>query len=168
MIIAPVLLTLSALGAAAPTPLERAEVALDAGDLAQASDILDEALAADPDDVDALWAAARLELRRDHRERGIELLRRVLDLDPYNDEAHFDLAQALFDDGERAAARASVDSLLERHPQYPPALLLKLGMDGYIAAPSARRSPWRPQLRAGVSAGYDSNLALDPGTVEAA
>lgn len=160
--------SVSAAGTPAPTPLERAEAALDAGDLTHASAILEEALVSDPQDADALWAAARLALRRQHTQRGIELLQRLLKLDPNNDEARFELAQALYDEGEQAAARTTVDSVLERHPQYPPALLLKLGMDGYIEAPTGRRTRWRPQVRAGVTAGFDSNVALDPGTVSAA
>ena len=152
------LLTLLAASPAEPSQvfLDRAQGAIAAGDLAAAAAALDTALALDPDDVDALFAAAMV-ARRIGRTDAVALLERLVKLDPNADEARLQLALALWEQGNTVAAKAAVNHVLERHPDLPDALAVQTRING---GPPAPPPPWRVMGRVDLAAGYDSNLTL--------
>ncbi|MBI5511928.1 MAG: tetratricopeptide repeat protein [Deltaproteobacteria bacterium] len=161
-----VVVLLASIGAApadAAESLLAAERALSAGDLEQADRALAAALAADPENVDALQAAALVALQLGDAARAVALLERALALDPNNDDARIELARALAQGGDLAKSRATIAAVLERHPRLISALSLdKEIRAGAVSAPS-RPSPWRFSGRAGLSTLYDSNISLDAG-----
>ena len=157
-------LTIASPDSAQPS-LERAEALLSHGDLAGASLAFTDALAADPENVDVLQAAALVALQEGEPQRAVEYLAKVLELDPNNDDAKLDLARAQYLAGDASKSEDTLAAVLERHPRFVQALTLdKEIRTGTIAAPP-RPSPWRTQGRAGIAAVYDSNLSLDPGLV---
>jgi len=143
---------------AAQAALDAAAAAVDRGDLPTAALRLKEAIAADPDDVEALSAAGLVALRLFDNSEAVRLFDRVLALDPYDDEARLHRTTALWRLGDATRARGSINDLLARQPAWPQALALNTHLDerAELAAPS----PWRPLARVDVSGGYDSNLML--------
>jgi hypothetical protein len=160
------LLFLAAGGPEAAQPaLERTQALLAQGDFATASLALTDALADDPENVDALQAAALVALRLGDPKRAVEYLSKVLDLDPNNDDARLDLARAQYLAGDPGKGEETLSAVLDRHPRLVSALTLDKQMrTGTVEAPVAP-SPWRLTGRAGIAAILDTNLSLDPGTL---
>jgi tetratricopeptide (TPR) repeat protein len=156
-----VLLIVAAAEDEAQRYLEEAEAALAAGDLAYTRAALDDALAVDPENLDALMAAADLALGEGRPTDAVRLLERLLAKDPANDWARLALARALWSEGEAGRATEAVDAVLARHPAFLEGLELRRDLSRGSAAAGASR--WQPRLRLGVAAVYDSNLSLDPG-----
>jgi tetratricopeptide (TPR) repeat protein len=145
--------------------LERARAALASGRLAEAHTSLGEALATDPQNTDALQAAALVALDTGDAELAVEYLEKLLTLDPNNDLARLALARALWLAHQRQRATGVLDTVLERHPTYLPALSLAEDLRTLEEPPSLSR--WRPRARVGLALIADSNLSLDPGLVPA-
>ncbi len=158
---------LLALGLAAPADadalLARAEHALATAELMTARRALQDALAADPDNVDALFAAGML-AREAKDPEAVTLFTRLLALDPGADEARLQLALALHEAGDTEGAKRVLDEVLARHPELSEALVVQ----GLIAAPPKPTRRWRFGARLGLGAGYDSNLAIAPSDERAA
>ncbi len=150
----------------APALLEQAAQAVAAGDLAGAADALGRVLAADPDHVEALEAAALLKSESGALSEARALLERLLKLDPNHDDARLALAKLLWRAGLSAPAEAKVSEVLARHPQHEPALALRRNLQSGVPAPRASRLA--PQTRVGLAALVDTNLSLDPDGVERA
>lgn len=143
--------------------LDTATQAFDAGDLETAALALTEAIAADPQNVDALEAAALVALRQNDPGRAVEYLTKLLELDPQNDDARLELGRAQWLAGNHDDGQKSVDAVLERHPRLIEALTLDKEMRVAAVAPPERQNPLQFSARAGVSGIYDSNPMLDPG-----
>jgi len=152
--------------AAAPdsqSALEQANQALMQDDQSTASRLLERTLADDPGNADALLALARLKSNQRHFGDAIAALQKILTLDACNDDARYELALTQWRAGDSATAQQTLNMLLERHPQNIPALTLREDLAvGRLPPPAP--SPWHPMVRADLSVGYDSNIALDPGT----
>jgi len=81
--------------------------------------------------------ASRLNLgesfyQRGENERAIEMAREVLQYDPHNIHAHALQAAAAMQTGNAGLAKASLDTLLSRAPNWPPAHLLAGQFHAYI------------------------------------
>src|SRR5271163_931805 len=94
------------------------------GDLARAAALLDQALALHPDNPAALGAGARMATRQGDRVTAILRLRRLVGVEPKQAAHRLDLAIALYNAGDLAAAEAAVRELLAQVPRHGPALNL--------------------------------------------
>ncbi len=132
--------------------------ALEADDLAAAALALDAVLGADPDDVEALEAAALVAEELGKPQQAVTYLERLLALDPYDDEARLRLAQAAVAAGDLPKGREQVAAVLGRHPEWSPARRFAAQLDTRMLP--TLPGNLRPQGRVGLSFGYDTNVAL--------
>jgi len=151
--------------AEAQASLARAENLIAQNDMAGASLALTEAIAADPEEIDTLQAAALVAMTLGDAERAVEYLEKVMTLDPNNDDARLELARAQWLAGSRERGGESLATLLERHPHNIAALTLDKEMRAGTLSVPTPPAAWSASARAGVAAIYDSNLSLDPGLV---
>jgi CheY-like chemotaxis protein len=107
--------------------LDKAKAAVEQGDRVEALSLLDQFLAANPDDVEALVMTAHL---ADSDESAVECWNRVLEIDPSSAEAAdalvdlqssklesmFDAARASARSGDTITAITAVKGILEAHP----------------------------------------------------
>ncbi|OGR08554.1 MAG: hypothetical protein A2341_25435 [Deltaproteobacteria bacterium RIFOXYB12_FULL_58_9] len=142
--------------------LEEAKIALEQNRLPAAAAALEDALAIDSENIDALEASALVALHRGQPEQAIALLERLLKLDRHNDDAMVTLARALWHTGNPEKAQDVLDSVLARHPSYLAALELQRDVR---SQPAPKQSSWNPTLRVGMALVYDSNVSLDPDLV---
>lgn len=83
------------------------------------------ALAIDPHDPDALYLYGTLLHQTDDAGRGIQLLRRAIAIKPNNPLYQVNLARALFQSGDTAAARVACDAALAMKPDLAAARTLR-------------------------------------------
>src|SRR5205085_9853576 len=76
-------------------------------------------LAQQPQDGAALTGLGALRAKQGNLQEGVDLLRRAVAIDPANDSARFDLAQAFEHQGSREAAAEEYRRLLERATTSP-------------------------------------------------
>lgn len=141
-------------------PLGEAQLYLNRGQMGATRALLEEIVAQDPRDIEALLVLALLELEEERDGHAIALLKKLLLLDPFDDDSRLELAQALWRVKNADAAHAQVDILLTRHPEWPAAKALKTTMEEGRTLP-ALPSPWRFVGHGDLAVGYDSNFAFD-------
>ncbi len=90
------------------------QYAMDAGDVVQASDALERALAADPDDLDLRRQVFLLDVARGDLPGARDQARLLTEIDPGADEAHLVLFIDALQGGRIAEARRALDALPER------------------------------------------------------
>ncbi len=99
--------------------LAEAETAKRTGDRARAADLIERALALDPDDVDAQLTSAGIRSELGDTEAAIAAYRAVLEKRPGDVSARRGLAGALFARGDLDEAGALFDELLDEDPTDP-------------------------------------------------
>lgn len=100
------------------TQLDEAMQLARSGDNEAALAVVDQAIADRPDDVAAYLFRAEVLFRLYRSDEMIPSLKRVLEIDPENFEAHANLAYALHYIGELDAARSEAEWCLDRRPEH--------------------------------------------------
>lgn len=143
--------------------LEEVPGRIEADDLAGALAKAEAALAADPENFEAMSIAAALAERTGDLTRALELQQAILALDPNADEARLAIARLELALGNRDAARVMNEELLKRHPQSEEGLALRkaIRVGKVVEAPAPEEgSPIGPLVRLDLVTGYDSNPTL--------
>jgi tetratricopeptide (TPR) repeat protein len=102
-----------------PALRERAREAAFLGSLAQAEELLRQAVTLAPADAEAWTDLGVVLVRRTQTRRGIDALERSIALDPNNATAHRNLAIALDKEGQATAAAVHYRTFLALAPQHP-------------------------------------------------
>ena len=137
--------------------LETMAAQVAAGNTAAAYQTAVAAVEADPENVDALWAAGFMAYKLDLHTEAATYLNTIIRLDPYDDDARLMLARVQLTRGQRDAAMQNLDAVLDANPAYSTALALKEQLE---APEGEEEEPWQHFARAGLGVGYDSNVAL--------
>ncbi len=155
-----VLTLLSAPADEAQSHLAAAEDAYAHGDVRGARHAVDEALAVDPQNTDALLLAARLARKTGEPEVAIQHLNQLIALDPDDDDARYEMALAHAEVGDKAAAGSALDGLLAREPQREEAVTAKARLTSGSQIEGIDPGGLRPLARVGLGMTYDSNVLL--------
>jgi tetratricopeptide (TPR) repeat protein len=146
--------------------LKKAQAAIQKEDWATGESLLREILIIDSVNVNALWALALLLLERKLPEKAVEPLETLLNLDPFHDDARFLLGRTYQEIGRNKDAKITFGVLFERHPQFPAAASI---VDSFgPGAIQKAESMWQYFARFGLTSGYDSNVTLQNGALNAA
>ncbi|MCP5142451.1 MAG: tetratricopeptide repeat protein [Chromatiales bacterium] len=103
--------------------LRRVQAMIEAGELADAVILLDDALLESPDDADRLQLRAAVDLRSGRPDEAIERLERVLELAPRHGPAHHNLAMALHRQARSEEALRHLRLAIEELPDPVPSLM---------------------------------------------
>ncbi len=143
--------------------LDEVPALVEADDLSGALAKAEQAVAADPENFDAMSIAAALAEKTGDLQRALELQKSILAFDANADEARLAIARLEFVLGNKDAARAMTEELLERHPQSEEALALRKSIrigKPFEAPASPPESPLKPLVRLDFVTGYDTNPTL--------
>jgi predicted O-linked N-acetylglucosamine transferase (SPINDLY family) len=135
--------------------LARALACHRAGALDEAEKLYRTALAAQPDDFDALHYLGVLERQRGRAEEALHLIGRALEVKPDSPEAHSNLGNALQSAGRPLEAVASYDRALALRPDY----VVALNNRGNALQSAGRHAE--------AVASYERALAVNPGLADA-
>lgn len=94
-----------------------ARKSLKANDLAAADSVVKQVLAADPMNLDALYLRANIARRAGNGPAAIDLLKRVVRLNPAHTEAHIDLGRMLLDRNELQEAGGHLGDAIKAQPK---------------------------------------------------